>query len=231
MAGRDDDEDDDNVIVKDSNGTLLADGDSVDLTNLQRQILHATASVGKLKAESGRETLARLISQHQASSELLLWLAKERSDTFADILTPEVFRAMVSAIERDIFNEKKSNKLRDYILADQELLEHQFLAGAAPVVDSWVAQTALVYGVMASGFAISWAVFRLLQPRLRDDARLYRAVALAAFSAYYLGVTPEIREAWSMPAWAVPVMLSLPALAVVGAMRGQRTSRALPVIG
>jgi hypothetical protein len=109
--------------------------------------------------------------------------------------------------------------------------EHQFLAGAAPVVDSWVAQTALVYGVMASGFAISWAVFRLLQPRLRDDARLYRAVALAAFSAYYLGVTPEIREAWSMPAWAVPVMLSLPALAVVAAMRGQRNSRALTVIG
>lgn len=69
-----------------------------------------------------RETLARLISQHQASSELLLWLAKERSDTFADILTPEVFRAMVSAIERDIFNEKKSNKLRDFILSDHDLL-------------------------------------------------------------------------------------------------------------
>ena len=50
-------------------------------------------------------------------------------------------------------------------------------------------------------------------------------------SAYYLGVTPEIREAWSMPAWAVPVMLSLPALAVVAAMRGQRNSRALTVIG
>ena len=69
-----------------------------------------------------RETLTRLISQHQASSELLLWLAKERSDTFADILGPEVFRAMVSAIERDIFNEKKSNKLRDFILADHDLL-------------------------------------------------------------------------------------------------------------
>jgi molybdopterin-synthase adenylyltransferase len=38
----------------------LADGDSVDLTNLQRQILHSTASVGKPKAESGRDTLARL---------------------------------------------------------------------------------------------------------------------------------------------------------------------------
>ena len=69
-----------------------------------------------------KSALARLISQHTASSELLLWLAKERSDAFADILGPEVFRAMLSAIERDQFNEKKSNRLRDYILDDQNLL-------------------------------------------------------------------------------------------------------------
>jgi adenylyltransferase/sulfurtransferase len=42
-------------------GTLvLADDDTVDLTNLQRQILHGTAAIGRPKAESGRDTLARL---------------------------------------------------------------------------------------------------------------------------------------------------------------------------
>ncbi|HTY02351.1 MAG TPA: molybdopterin-synthase adenylyltransferase MoeB [Rhodocyclaceae bacterium] len=42
-------------------GTLaLADGDTVDLTNLQRQILHHTGSIGQAKAESGRDTLARI---------------------------------------------------------------------------------------------------------------------------------------------------------------------------
>ncbi|MBU0752460.1 MAG: molybdopterin-synthase adenylyltransferase MoeB [Gammaproteobacteria bacterium] len=42
-------------------GTLvLADGDTVDLTNLQRQILHRVDSVGQPKAESGRDTLAGL---------------------------------------------------------------------------------------------------------------------------------------------------------------------------
>ncbi|MFM8468369.1 MAG: GreA/GreB family elongation factor [Limisphaerales bacterium] len=81
-----------------------------------------------------RETLARLISQPQASSELLLWLAKERSDTFADILGPEVFRAMVSAIERDIFNEKKSNKLRDFILSDHELMSELISSADIEVV-------------------------------------------------------------------------------------------------
>jgi adenylyltransferase/sulfurtransferase len=40
-------------------GTLvLCDGDTVDLTNLQRQLLHHTRSVGKPKALSGRDTLA-----------------------------------------------------------------------------------------------------------------------------------------------------------------------------
>lgn len=74
------------------------------------------------KLDALKEHLARLISQHNASSELLLWLAKERSDAFADILGPEVFRAMLTTMERDQFNEKKSNRLRDYILDDQELL-------------------------------------------------------------------------------------------------------------
>ncbi|THF60703.1 HesA/MoeB/ThiF family protein [Pseudothauera rhizosphaerae] len=45
-------------------GTLvLADGDTVDLTNLQRQILHSEAGVGRSKVESGRETLHRLNPQ------------------------------------------------------------------------------------------------------------------------------------------------------------------------
>jgi len=69
-----------------------------------------------------KDTFTRLISQHSASSELLLWLGKERSDYFADILGPEVFRAMLTAIERDQFLEKKANRLRDYVLEDLELL-------------------------------------------------------------------------------------------------------------
>jgi molybdopterin/thiamine biosynthesis adenylyltransferase len=36
---------------------VLADDDSVELSNLQRQILHPTASLGRSKAESGRDTL------------------------------------------------------------------------------------------------------------------------------------------------------------------------------
>ena len=69
-----------------------------------------------------KETLARFINQHTANSELLLWLGRDRSDTFADILGPEVFRAMLTAMERDQFNEKRSSRLREFILEDHELL-------------------------------------------------------------------------------------------------------------
>ena len=42
-------------------GTLgLVDGDVVDLSNLQRQVLHTTARIGVPKVESGRQTLAAL---------------------------------------------------------------------------------------------------------------------------------------------------------------------------
>lgn len=82
------------------------------------------AECASLMIESGhrdrfRAFLSRAIAQHSASSELLLWLAKSRSDEYADILGPEVFRAMLTAIERD---EKKAGKLRDFIMADHELL-------------------------------------------------------------------------------------------------------------
>ncbi len=69
-----------------------------------------------------KETLSKLISQHTATSELLLWFARERTEDFVDILGTEVFRAMLTAMERDQFNEKRSNRLRDYILEDQALI-------------------------------------------------------------------------------------------------------------
>ncbi|MFA5487906.1 MAG: molybdopterin-synthase adenylyltransferase MoeB [Candidimonas sp.] len=39
---------------------VLADDDDVELSNLQRQILHTTQSIGRKKAESGKSTLADL---------------------------------------------------------------------------------------------------------------------------------------------------------------------------
>ncbi len=87
---------------------------------LAKEIASILVSNGKL--DLLKETLGRLINQHTANSELLLWFGKERTEDFVDILGPEVFRAMLTAMERDQFNEKRSNRLRDFILEDQQLI-------------------------------------------------------------------------------------------------------------
>ncbi len=52
----------------------LVDDDTVDLTNLQRQILHTTARVGQPKAESGKQTLADI------NPEVKVIALQERAD-------------------------------------------------------------------------------------------------------------------------------------------------------
>jgi adenylyltransferase/sulfurtransferase len=46
---------------------LLADGDRVERSNLQRQILHGEADIGRCKAESARDALLRLAPQCEIS--------------------------------------------------------------------------------------------------------------------------------------------------------------------
>jgi transcription elongation GreA/GreB family factor len=96
---------------------LALNGVSAKLAKEMAGILNTSGKLPLLK-----EALARFINQHAASSELLLWFGKERTEDFVDILGPEVFRAMLSAMERDQFNEKRSNRLRDFILEDQQLI-------------------------------------------------------------------------------------------------------------
>lgn len=85
-----------------------------------RELVQLLVQQGHLEAV--KEVLARHISHHTASSELLLWLGRERSDAFADVLGPEVLRAMLTALERDQFNEKRTSRLRDFMLDDAELI-------------------------------------------------------------------------------------------------------------
>ncbi len=70
-------------------GTLaLADGDEVDLTNLQRQILHGTASVGRRKVDSGRDTLGGLNPEVRviALAEKLAGAALDEQVRAADVV-------------------------------------------------------------------------------------------------------------------------------------------------
>ncbi|SVC72696.1 uncharacterized protein METZ01_LOCUS325550, partial [marine metagenome] len=81
-------------------------------------LLAAADQLDALKSELGK-----LINHHAAGTELLLWLAKDKSGDFAEILTPETFGAMLSAIERETSDEKRACKLRDFLLTDTGILE------------------------------------------------------------------------------------------------------------
>ena len=75
---------------------ILVDFDAVELSNLQRQILHHTADIGRPKVESGRDALQQLnpdvqlttINHRLVGAELQEWIAKadvvlDGSDNFA----------------------------------------------------------------------------------------------------------------------------------------------------
>lgn len=79
--------------------------------------------------EALKQTVERLITERTASSELLLWLVRDRSDLFADVLGPNVFKAILAAIERDQYAEKRTHRLRDYLVQDQNLV-HDLLQSA-----------------------------------------------------------------------------------------------------
>ena len=72
-------------------GTLtLCDGDTVDLTNLQRQILHRTSSIGMFKTASAQEALAevnpdvRVIALKQRADESRLLELVAQADVVLD---------------------------------------------------------------------------------------------------------------------------------------------------
>ena len=57
----------------------IVDDDAVSLSNLQRQVLHDTASIGRPKTESGRESVARL-NPHVLVEAHAVRLAAENAD-------------------------------------------------------------------------------------------------------------------------------------------------------
>ena len=62
----------------------IVDFDAVDLTNLQRQILHGTADVGRAKTDSAKETLHR-INPH---TEVVLYRTRLSSQNALELLEP-----------------------------------------------------------------------------------------------------------------------------------------------
>lgn len=88
--------------------------------------------IAKVFAEAGqgatlREALDRSIREHSASSEMLIWLCKERDGEWGDLITPELLAAILSAVERDQHRETtRGSRLRDLLVEDRQLISDMF---------------------------------------------------------------------------------------------------------
>jgi transcription elongation GreA/GreB family factor len=102
---------------------------------MQSNHARAVLQMPRVFAENGRQTelrtfLQRGIREHSVTSETLVWLCKERSGEWRDLVTPDLLGAILSALERDQHNENsRGSRLRDLLLDDRELIPDMF-AGA-----------------------------------------------------------------------------------------------------
>ncbi|MHC1759536.1 MAG: ThiF family adenylyltransferase [Negativicutes bacterium] len=77
-------------------GTIgLADFDVVELSNLQRQIIHSTADVGKHKVQSGKETIAAL----NPDVKVVTYQARVAADNIADIIRDQDYDFIIDGVD------------------------------------------------------------------------------------------------------------------------------------
>lgn len=69
-----------------------------------------------------RLTLARWISERAASTEILIWLCKERGATYPDLFNHDLLGTVLSALERDQLAERRTTRLADLLFEDRELI-------------------------------------------------------------------------------------------------------------
>jgi transcription elongation GreA/GreB family factor len=71
-----------------------------------------------------RKEIDRSIRDHSLSSDVLYWLCKERNSTiFNDLITPDVFGAILTALEREqVTTSRIGGRLHDLVMEDRELV-------------------------------------------------------------------------------------------------------------
>jgi hypothetical protein len=103
--------------------------------------------------------------------------------------------------------------------------EHWYFKTGTSAPTAWLAQTTLVYGVMALGSFVSLITFCCAGRWGVSQTRLLRCAALTAYSCYYIGVVPEIVEAWALDARWGWGMIMLPGLVLAAALYMPRVAR------
>ena len=89
-------------------------------TRLVVEIYRLFEKEGEL--EKLRATLAKWISERSLSSDMLIWLCRERGAAFPELFNSDLLASVFSSLERDQLAEKRSSRLHDLMMDDRELL-------------------------------------------------------------------------------------------------------------
>ena len=110
------------------------------LTLMSRGSIRVVTECARIINEQGKDAelrreLERWIGDHTISTEVLTWMCKERDGSFADLIDARVLSAILSALERDQFNDvKRGGKLHDLLLDDRELVPDLLANAEAEIV-------------------------------------------------------------------------------------------------
>jgi len=94
---------------------------------MQESSARLVVEISRLLEKEGRQEdlragLARWISERSVSSEIIMWLCKERGAAFPELFGPDLLGAVFSALERDQLAEKRGSRLHDLLFDDRELI-------------------------------------------------------------------------------------------------------------
>ena len=99
---------------------------------MQSNNARAVQQIPRVFADAGKQDelrtfLERGIRDHSLTSEILVWLCKERGGEWGTLMMPDLLGAILSALERDQHNENsRGSKLRDLLLDDRQLIPDMF---------------------------------------------------------------------------------------------------------
>ncbi len=102
------------------------------------------------------------------ASETLVWIIRERSGLASDVFGPELSRALLSAIERDHFDDenRKANRINDVLVADRELIADLITGVELPQVRNFARQLLLTPAVDEMGKRSLLARFIRVYPEI-----------------------------------------------------------------
>ncbi|MEI8292407.1 MAG: GreA/GreB family elongation factor [bacterium] len=86
------------------------------------------------RKEQFQAVVEKWISERSISSEMLIWLCKERDKRFPALFNAELLAAVFSALEADLLAEKRTSRLKDLLIDDGDLIGDLLIGASRDVV-------------------------------------------------------------------------------------------------